>query len=390
MDFKVIPITKPSLNKNDLKHIKNVLSSKILTDGYYQKKSEDFIKNYIKSKFVAVTHSCTAALEISSILINLKHGDEVILPSYGFVSIANAIVLRGAKPVFVEINPRDLNISYEDIIKKTTKRTKAIYIIHYAGNACDIEKISHYAKSKKIFLIEDVAHAFLGKYKNKFLGTFGDIGVFSFHETKNIVGGQAGCISINRSNLIKRTNYILDKGTNRRNFIKNYKKKIISFKNNKKFYSWVDLGSEYRAPELSSALLYSQLLKVKRIQSIRKKNWNIFNKLIDKLNTKQFYLIKSNKESTSAYHILALIFKTTKLANNFKKVFQHNNVAATFHYVPLHKSKMGKKFCNYKLPLTENIYTRVVRLPLYSEMTKQEINKISVLIKSFINKNNNY
>ena len=379
----MIPITKPSLDKNDLKYVKKVLSSKILTDGFYQKKSEDTIKAYIKSKFVAVTHSCTGALEISSILINLKQGDEVILPSYGFVSIANAIVLRGAKPVFAEINPEDLNISYEDIIKKTTKKTKAIYIIHYAGNSCEIEKISHYAKSKKIFLIEDTAHAFLGKYKNKFLGTFGDIGVFSFHETKNIIGGQAGCISINNSKLITRANYILDKGTNRRNFIKNYKKKIIFSKNNRKFYSWVDLGSEYRAPELSSALLYSQLLKVKNIQIKRKKHWTIFKKLIDKLDTEKFYLIKPNKNSTSAYHILALIFKTTKLANNFKEVFKYNKIAATFHYVPLHTSKMGKKFCKYKLPLTENIYNRVVRLPLYSELTKIEIKKISSLLKKF-------
>jgi len=384
LDFKLIPITEPSLDKNDLKHIKNVLSSKILTDGYYQKKSEEIIKNYIRSKFIALTHSCTAALEVSTILTNLKKGDEVILPSYGFVSIANAIVLRGAKPIFVDINPEDLNISYESIKDKTTKKTKAIYIIHYAGNACEIEKISRYAKSKKIFLIEDSAHAFLGRYKNKFLGTFGDIGVFSFHETKNIVGGQAGCISINNPKLIKRANYILDKGTNRRDFIKDFKKKIISSKNNKRFYSWVDLGSEYRAPELSSALLYSQLLKVKKIQNIREKNWNIFNQLINSLSTNKLYLIKPRKKSTSAFHILALIFKTTKLANDFKKVFQDKKVAATFHYVPLHKSTMGKKFCNYKLPLTENIYSRVVRLPLYAEMTKKEIRKISLLIKNFI------
>ena len=379
----MIPITKPSLDKNDLKHIKNVLSSKILTDGFYQKKSENIIKKYLNSKFIALTHSCTAALEISGILINLKHGDEVILPSYGFVSVANAIALRGAKPIFVEINPNDLNISYEDIIRKTTKKTKAIYIIHYAGNACDIERISHYAKSKKIFLIEDAAHAFLGKYRNKFLGTFGDIGVFSFHETKNIVGGQAGCISINNSKFIKRANYILDKGTNRRDFIKDYKKKIISSKNNKKFYSWVDLGSEYRAPELSSALLYSQLLKVKKIQKIRKKNWNIFKKLIDKLNTEKFYLIKGNNKSTSAYHILALVFQSTKLANKFKEFIQNKKIAATFHYVPLHKSKMGMKFSKHKLPITENIYSRIVRLPLFSEMRKKEIDKISQLIKTF-------
>ena len=383
MDFKLIPITKPSLDKSDLKHIRNVLSSKILTDGFYQKQSEDIIKSYIRSKFVAVTHSCTAALEISAVLINLKQGDEVILPSYGFVSIANAIVLRGAKPVFVEINPNDLNISYEDIKNKTTNKTKAIYIIHYAGNACEIEKISCYARSKNIFLVEDAAHAFLAKYKNKFLGTFGDIGVFSFHETKNIVGGQAGCISINNSKLIKRTNYILDKGTNRRDFIKDYKKKIISSKNNKKFYSWVDLGSEYRAPELSSALLYSQLLKVKKIQKIRKKNWDIFKKLIDQLNTKKFYLVKGNNKSTSAYHILALVFRSTMLANKFKEFIQNKKIAATFHYVPLHKSKMGIKFCKYKLPITENIYSRIVRLPLFSEMKKKEIDKISLLIKTF-------
>ena len=390
MDFKLIPITKPSLDKNDLKHVKNVLSSKILTDGFYQKKSEDIIKNYINSKFVAVTHSCTAALEITGILINLKEGDEVILPSYGFVSIANAIVLRGAKPVFVEINPNDLNISYDDIKNKTSSKTKAIYVIHYAGNACEIEKISNYAKSKKIFLIEDAAHAFLGKYKNKFLGTFGDIGVFSFHETKNIVGGQAGCISINNSKLIGRANCILDKGTNRKIFIKNYKKKIISSKNNKKFYSWVDLGSEYRAPELSCALLYSQLLKVKKIQNIRKRNWNIFKNLINKINTQKFYLIESNKKSTSAYHILGLIFKTTKLANKFKLIFQQKKIAATFHYVPLHKSKMGKKYCNYALPITENIYNKVVRLPLYSGMTARELTKISSLIKYFLSKNDNH
>tara|TARA_B110001450_G_scaffold140106_1_gene131157 strand:+ start:901 stop:2058 length:1158 start_codon:yes stop_codon:yes gene_type:complete len=383
LDIKLIPITKPSLDESDLKHIKNVLSSKILTDGFYQKKSEIIIKNYLKSKFIAVTHSCTAALEISAILINLKPGDEVILPSYGFVSIANAIVLRGAKPIFVEVESHDLNISFNDIKKKITKKTKAIYVIHYAGNACEIEKISQYTKIKKIFLIEDAAHAFLGKYKNKSLGTYGDIGVFSFHETKNIVGGQAGCISINNRKLIRRANCILDKGTNRKIFIKNYKKKIISSNNNKKFYSWVDLGSEYRAPELSCALLYSQLLKIKKIQNIRKKNWFIFKKLIKKLNSQKFYLIEPNNKSTSAYHILGLIFKTTQLANQFKKIFQNEKIAATFHYVPLHKSKMGKKYCKYKLPITENIYSKVVRLPLFSDMKIREINKISLLIKRF-------
>ena len=148
MDITMIPITKPSLDNSDYRYIKQVLKSKILTDGYFQQKTEKLLKKYIKSKFVALTHSCTAALEISAILINLKKNDEVIMPSYGFVSVANAVVLRGAKPIFADINPLTLNVSYKDISKKITKRTKAIYVIHYAGNSCEIDKISKLAKKK--------------------------------------------------------------------------------------------------------------------------------------------------------------------------------------------------------------------------------------------------
>ncbi len=378
----MIPITKPSINNSDLKFIKKVLKSKILTDGFFQKKVESLIKKYLKSKFVALTHSCTAALEISAILINLNKNHEVIMPSYGFVSVANAVVLRGAKPVFAEINPLTLNISLNDIKRKVTQKTKAIYVIHYAGNSCEIEKIARYAKKKKIFLIEDSAHAFLGKFKNKFLGTIGDIGVFSFHETKNIVAGQGGCISINNKNLINRTNYILDKGTDRRKFINNFKKKIIK-SNNRKFYSWVDIGSEYRASELSSALLYSQILKVKKIQKTREMIWKKFNQVIKNLKTNNFYLVKPSKDTISTYHLLVLVFKNNKLSTNFKNLMQKNNIAATFHYVPLHSSKMGKKFFKKKLPVTESIYKRIVRLPLFPDMSKKEFNKIIKTLRKF-------
>lgn len=378
----MIPITKPSLDSSDYKHIKKVLKSKILTDGYFQQKTEILLKKSIKSKFVALTHSCTAALEISAILINLKKNDEVIMPSYGFVSVANAVVLRGAKPIFADINPFTLNISYDDIQKKITKRTKAIYVIHYAGNSCEIEKISRLAKKNKIYLVEDSAHAFLAKSKNKFLGTIGDIGVFSFHETKNLVAGQGGCISINNTLLLKRANSILDKGTDRKKFIKNFKNKIIK-SDNKKFYSWVDIGSEYRASELASALLYSQILKAKKIQKRRKYLWNKFYKCILDLKTEKFYIIKPLAKSTSAYHLFVLIFKNSKLSHQFKGKMQKSNIAATFHYVPLHKSKMGKKFSNSKLPVTENIYDRIVRLPLFPDMTKKEANKIIKNIREF-------
>jgi len=379
----MIPITKPSLDISDLRYIKNVIKSKILTDGYYQKKTEALIKKLIKSKFVSLTQSCTAALEISSILINLKKGDEVIMPSYGFVSVANSVVLRNAKPVFAEIDPKTLNISYDDIKRKITKKTKAIYVIHYAGHSCEIEKIANLAKKKRIYLIEDAAHSFLAKHKNKFLGTIGDIGVFSFHETKNLVGGQAGCISINNVSLIERTNTILDKGTDRKKFLNNFKKKIISSQK-KGFYSWVDIGSEYRASELTSALLYSQVKKVKKIQKKREKFWNKYKDYINKFKSDMFYVIKPIKNCISAYHLFVLVFKSLKKSNEFKKVMEKNGIAATFHYVPLHKSKMGKRFCNYKLPVTERIYNRVVRLPLFSDITDKEFNKILYSLKKFL------
>ena len=380
----MIPISQPFIEKKDFIYIKKVLESKILTDGFFQNKCENFIKKKLNSNFIALTHSCTAALEISAILINLKKGDEVIIPSYGFVSVANAIVLRGATPIFAEVDPKSLNISTEDIKKKISNKTKAIFVIHYAGNSCEIQKIKNIAKAKKIFLIEDAAHAFNAKYKNKYLGTIGDIGVFSFHETKNLVSGQGGCISINNKSLIKRVNYILDKGTNRYEFIKNYKKKIITASNNKKYYSWVDIGSEYRAPELSSALLYSQLKKLNFIQKKRKAIWNHFKNELIKLNSNLFTLLEPSKFSRSSYHLFIIIFKNYSLSKSFMSFMQNKGIAATFHYVPLHKSKMANKYLKKKLKITENIYSRVVRLPLFVGLEKEMIKKIVLNFKKFI------
>ena len=384
MDIKMIPITKPYIEKDDLKFLNKVVDSKILTDGFFQKKCESIIKNKLKSKFVAITHSCTAALEISAMLINLSKNDEVILPSYGFVSIANAVVLRGARPIFAEIDPLTLNISVSDVEKKITKKTKAIYVIHYAGNACDIIRLKKIAKANKLYLIEDAAHAYSAKFKSNYLGTLGDIGVYSFHETKNIVSGQGGCISINNPSLIKRANFILDKGTNRIEFINNYKKKII-LSNNKKFYSWVDIGSEYRAPELSCALLYSQLKKLHKIQRSRKKIWQWFKKEIDKINSNEFYIIKPLKNSISSYHLFVIVFNKKNIARKFMNYMQKNKIAATFHYVPLHMSKMAMKIKKQKLKTSESIYSRIVRLPLFPGMNQKMINKIVFNIKRFLN-----
>jgi dTDP-4-amino-4,6-dideoxygalactose transaminase len=379
----MIPISKPFFNSDEKKYLNKVINSKILVDGPFQSKVEKIIERKINSKSISLTQSCTHALEISALLLNIKKNDEVIMPSYGYVSLCNAIVLRGGIPVFADINPYNLNIEPKDIEAKITKKTKAIYIIHYGGNACYMNEIMKIKKKYNLFLVEDAAHAFLGKYKKRYLGTIGDIGVFSFHETKNITGGQAGCISINNKKFLKRKDFILDKGTDRRYFIKNFYKKIINPFQNKKFYSWVDIGSEYRASEISSALIYAQLKKITYIQNGRKILYKNYLKLFKKINSNLVRIIPDNKKNKSAYHLFVIIFKNQLIAKKFKIYLHKNNIAATFHYVPLHKSKMGKLFKNKKLIITENIYKKIVRIPFFYGLKIYEIKKINKIINNF-------
>ena len=379
----MIPISKPFFNSDEKKYLNKVINSKILVDGPFQSKVEKIIERKINSKSISLTQSCTHALEISALLLNIKKNDEVIMPSYGYVSLCNAIVLRGGIPVFADINPHNLNIEPKDIEAKITKKTKAIYIIHYGGNACYMNEIMKIKKKYNLFLVEDAAHAFLGKYKKRYLGTIGDIGVFSFHETKNITGGQAGCISINNKKFLKRKDFILDKGTDRRYFIKNFYKKIINPFQNKKFYSWVDIGSEYRASEISSALIYAQLKKITYIQNGRKILYKNYLKLFKKINSNLVRIIPDNKKNKSAYHLFVIIFKNQLIAKKFKIYLHKNNIAATFHYVPLHKSKMGKLFKYKKLIITENIYKKIVRIPFFYGLKIYEIKKINKIINNF-------
>ena len=200
----MIYFSKPYISNLEFRNVKKVLKSGVLTDGFYQNLTEKIIKKKIKSKFIALTQSCSDALELACLLINLKSGDEVIMPSYTFTSTANCVVLRGAKPVFIDINPYDMCIDYNLIEKMITKKTKAIIVVHYGGKCMDLSKIIKLKKKYKLCVIEDAAHSFLSSYKGKFAGTIGDIGVFSFHETKNLVGGQCGAISINNKTFVKR------------------------------------------------------------------------------------------------------------------------------------------------------------------------------------------
>jgi len=371
MNNKIV-FNKPFTSYSDKRYINDVFKKNKFADGFFQKKCENFIKKKINSKFIALTQNCTSALEISMILINLKKDDEVIMPSYTFTSTANAVLLRGAKPVFADVNLHDINLNYDSVKKKINKRTKAIIVVHYAGNSCDMQKFLELKKKYNLFLIEDCAHSFMGKFKNRYLGTIGDFGTFSFHETKNLVGGQCGAMSINNQNYVKRAKIILDKGTDR-----------ALINNKKKYYSWKDIGSEFRSAELPAALLYSQLSKFDKIDRKRHVISNYYRNKILLIGNKNFSIIKSDPKNKSANHIFALIFKSLKLRDKFINFMKLKKIFCYFHYFPLHLSSFGKKFDKSKMENTNKINNGLVRLPLYPGLKKKEILRIISEVKKF-------
>ena len=386
----MILFSKPSITKQELNNVNLVLKKKVLTDGYFQNKAESILKKKIKSNFVALTQSCTDALEMAANLIKLKPNDEVIMPSYTFTSTANAVVLRGAKPVFVDVRAENLQIDENKIEPLISSKTKAIIVVHYGGNCINLKKILSLKKKYNLFLIEDTAHSFLATHDKKYAGTIGDIGVFSFHETKNLTGGQGGAISINNKKLIKRANFLLDKGTNRFDFLKNYRKQFISEqikKKRKNFYSWVDVGSEYRASELSSALIYTQLKRSNEILKKRKLVWNCYFKFFKKLNNKNIDLLEIDKKTRQVFHLFCLKLKKKNHAIKLRTFLQKEKIPATFHYVPLHSSKFGTKFKHSDMSITNKIWMNVIRLPLYPDIKKNEIIKILNSVKLFLRKN---
>ncbi len=370
---KIIKFNKPLISKYSKKNILKVLKNKDFSDGEFQKKSEELIKKLINANSVKLTQSCSSALEVAMILANIGKDDEVIVPSYTFTSTANCVLLRNSNPIFVDIDLKDVNMTAELVEKKITKKTKAIVLVHYGGVACNMDKFIKLKKKYNLFLIEDAAHAFMAKYKNKSLGTFGDFGAFSFHETKNVVGGQCGALIINNKKFINRANVILDKGTDRY---------LLGKKN---YYSWQDIGSEYRSPELSAALLFSQLQVIKSIQSKRRYIWNTYYKYLKKINNHSFYIpFNENKNIESSYHTFPIVFKDTINRNKFIKFMKKNKIQCFFHYYPLHLSKFGKKIHKGKLENTEKIFNGLVRLPIYPDLTNNELKKILNTFKSFL------
>ena len=362
-----IPFNSPLFFKNSLVDINNLKYKKhYSSDGYYSKKCSEWLVKNIKCKQALMVNSCTTALEMCAILMDIKKNDEIIMPSYTFVSTANAFVMRGGKPVFADIEKSTLTICLKKIEKAITKKTKAIVVVHYAGISPDMDKLVNLCKKNKIFLVEDAAQAIYCFYKNRMLGSFGDLACLSFHETKNIHCGQGGALLINNSKFIERAKILRDKGTNRNQFEKNLVKK----------YTWVDIGSSYGLSEINCAYLYCQLLKIKKIIHKRIKIWNLYFKYFSKLKNMQNPQIpKYNKHNGHIYYV---ILKNFFLRDKILRVFNKEKINAVFHYVPLHSSKAGKKYARIagNLSNTVLISKSLVRLPLFYDFKISYVKKI--------------
>ncbi|MEJ2252141.1 MAG: dTDP-4-amino-4,6-dideoxygalactose transaminase, partial [Candidatus Lokiarchaeota archaeon] len=306
---------------------------------------------------------------MSALLIDLKPGDEVIMPSYTFVSTANAVLLRNAKIVFAEIEKDTLNIDPTDIEKKITERTKAIYPVHYAGVSCNMDEIQKISDENNLVIVEDAAQGVNAKYKDDFLGTIGTIGCYSFHETKNYICGEGGAILINKEEYIDRAEIIREKGTNRNKFFRGEIDK----------YTWIDLGSSYIGSDLLAAYLYAQFENLDEIQKRRETIYDRYYKGL--VNLEEEGLIRLPiipSYSKSNYHMFYIILKNESLRNKLLKRLKQLKIGAVFHYIPLHLSPMGTKLGYNKgdFPLTEDISNRLVRLPMYYELSDSEVDYI--------------
>lgn len=362
----MIPFNKPYLTGNETIYIEEaVKSGKISGNGIFTKKCQEFFETNYGIKKALLTTSCTDALEMAAILINIQEGDEVIMPSYTFVSTANAFVLRGAKIVFADSRKDHPNIDETKIESLITERTKAIVPVHYAGVSCEMDTIMDLAKKHNLFVIEDAAQAIDSYYtgKNgikKALGSIGHLAAFSFHETKNIIAGEGGLLAINDEKFINRAEIIWEKGTNRSSFFRGEVDK----------YGWVDIGSSFLPSEIIAAFLWAQLENLEKIQNKRKEIWNsYFTALNDWANANEIELPKIPDYATNNAHMFYLVCNSLEQRTALISKLKNNNILAVFHYISLHKSPYFLKTNEDKtLPLTEQYTDCLVRLPLFFEL----------------------
>lgn len=352
-----IPFNRPYLTGRELSYIAEAhLNGQLAGDGEFTKRCQRWLENLGGTKKALLTHSCTAALEMAAILCDLQPGDEIIMPSYTFVSTANAFVLRGAVPVFVDIRIDTLNIDEKKIEAAITPRTKAIVPVHYAGVSCEMDTIMDIARRHSLYVIEDAAQGCMSKYKDRHLGTIGHFGCLSFHETKNIISGEGGALLINDPNMVERAEIIREKGTNRSRFIRGEVDK----------YTWTDVGSSFLPGEVIAAFLWAQMEEAKQITGQRLDIWSIYDTNLPESRP----LISTPtipNDCVHNAHMYYLINQTPRSRDDIISNLNAKGINCVFHYIPLHSSPFGRSLGRsmQPLPVTDYVSANLIRLPLW-------------------------
>lgn len=372
-----VDFNKPSLMGNEMAYIQEAIQQRHISgDGSFTRRAQEFLQTTLGVPRALLATSCTHALEMAALLLNIQPGDEVIVPSFTFVSTVNAFVLRGAKPVFIDIRPDTLNMDERLLPGLITPRTRAILPVHYAGVGCEMDTIMDIANERGIEVVEDNAHGLFGKYKGRFLGTFGALATQSFHETKNITCGEGGALLINKAEYADRAEILREKGTNRSRFFRGMVDK----------YTWVDVGSSYVLSDILAAFLYAQLEVSRQIQEKRRRIWQMYDENLREwaqANGVQTPTIPDYCEQP--YHMYYLLLPSLAARQAFIAALRENGVYSVFHYLPLHLSDMGRQFGGKPgdCPVTEDISDRLVRLPFYNTLSEEEQCYVIEVIQTF-------
>ncbi len=343
-------------------------------DGIFSKRCHAFLESALGVKKALLTTSCTHALEMAALLLDLNPGDEVVVPSFAFVTTINAFVLRGVRPVFVDIRPDTFNLDERKLEKAVTSKTKAIIALHYGGVGCEMEVILEIASRRRLAVVEDNAQGLFGRYKGKPLGTFGTMATLSFHETKNFTSGEGGALLLNDAGLIERAEIIREKGTDRTKFFRGQVDK----------YTWIDIGSSYLPSDLLAAFLLAQLESAAEIQAGRRVVWLRYQSLLkDWAQSKGIALPSIPSHCEPTYHLFPILLPTPARRDELMAELKKRGILAVFHYLPLHLSPMGRKwgFRNGDFPVTEDISARLLRLPLYNSLTTGDQDLVCEAIK---------
>ncbi|HXG93433.1 MAG TPA: dTDP-4-amino-4,6-dideoxygalactose transaminase [Blastocatellia bacterium] len=376
-----IPLNKPFITGNELEYIASAIAEvKLAGDGRFTRGCARLLEEQFGIQKVLMTPSCTAALEMAAMLCDLRAGDEVIMPSFNFVSTANAVARLGARPVFVDIRPDTLNLNESLIENAITERTKAIMPVHYAGVACDMDEIMAIAKKHKLYVIEDAAQGVNAFYKGRALGTIGQLGAYSFHDTKNYIAGEGGALCINSEDMIERAEIIREKGTNRSKFFRGEVDK----------YTWVEIGSSYIPSEIACAFLLAQLEAMGEITARRRSAYHFYRINLTPLQERGLLTLPHlPRHLKSNFHIFYILLNDDATRDGLMRHLKSQGIQAVFHYVPLHSSPMGQSF-GYKaddLPVTESLSARLLRLPLFADITEEEQMRVITCLSDYLEHN---